>query len=344
MNPYLNDRDFMLFCGDVREIAHVFGEAMVQTIVTSPPYYGQRDYGTGKWVMYGHGDVGESGTLPVLCNHEAARIKTRYDYSLENSPIQNGNRTGTDAQAGMWKKECPTCGAIRVDPQIGLEESPDDFVVELADVFDSLRHMLRDDATLFINLGDTYQDGSLIGIPWMFAFEMKQRGFRLFNDVIWAKPNGMPESVKNRFTKAHEHVLCFDVRTGRKFNQQFEDQTIDRHVRWVQQGENSIQHRAGDRWPNEQGRNMRDWWAIPPASYPGAHFAVFPDEIPRRCIAAGSDEGDTVLDPFMGSGTTARVARAMGRKCIGIELSEDHCKQIADNTMQQSLFGQEGVA
>jgi DNA modification methylase len=194
---------------------------------------------------------------------------------------------------------------------------------------------------MFVNLGDSYADGELVGIPWMFALAMKEWGWKLINDVIWVKPNGMPESAKRRFTKMHEHIFVFAKTASYKFNQQFEDQKIDRHVTWVQKAGNSIQPRAGERWPNDEGRNMRDWWAIPPASYPDAHFAVFPDEIPQRCIAAGSDPGEIVLDPFMGSGTTARVARSMGRRSVGIELNETYCKQIAENTQQLSLYAEE---
>lgn len=344
MIPYLADPDFILWHGSAIEVAEHLTPETVQTVVTSPPYYGLRDYGTGRWQPQGMPHIGENDTLPLPCTHENARKKTRYDYSLASSPIQDGSRTGTDATPAMWKPVCPDCGAKRIDDQLGQEESPNEFVSNLADVFDALRPALTTDATLFINLGDSYKGGDLIGIPWMFAFEMKARGWRLFNNVIWVKPNGMPESAKRRFTKMHEHLFCFAQVADYKFNQQFEDQHIDRHVTWVQKGDNSIQPRAGERWPNEKGRNMRDWWAIPPASYPDAHFAVFPDEIPRRCIAAGSSEGETVLDPFMGSGTTARVARVMGRKTIGIELNEKFCKQIANNTDQQSLFAEGDAA
>jgi DNA modification methylase len=326
VKPYLHDPDFTLWHGNVTEVAWHLPNT-IQTVVTSPPYYGLRDYGTGTW----ENDPGD-------CNHASARIRTRYDYSLENSPIQDGSRSGTDAEAGMWKRQCPTCKAVRIDSQIGQEERLSDYIDNLVYAFGMLRPALKPDATMFVNIGDGYSNGELMGVPWMFAHAMKDDGWRLINDVIWVKPNGMPESAKRRFTKMHEHIFVFAKSANYKFNQQFENQFIDRHVTWVQKGENSLQARAGERWPNPEGRNMRDWWAIPPASYPDAHFAVFPEEIPRRCIAAGTDEGDVVLDPFMGSGTTARVARKMGRTCIGIELNETYCKQIADNTQQQSLF------
>lgn len=340
---YLDDRDFTLYHGDVLKVGPTLPKESIQCVVTSPPYYGLRDYGTGKWVYEGKDSVADAEVV-VACTHEAAKKKTRYDYSLATSGIQDGSRRGTDAQVGMWKEICPDCGARRVDDQLGAESTPDEFIRRMADVFEALRPALAADATLFVNLGDTYKDGSPLMVPQRFAIEMRDRGFFLFNEVIWAKPNTMPESVKRRFTKAHEHIYCFGNSADYKFIQQFEDQTIDRHVRWVEKGEHSIQHRAGDRWPNENGRNMRDWWAIAPASYADAHFAVFPPEIPKRCIAAGTDEGDTVLDPFMGSGTTARIARAMGRKAVGIELNEEYCRQIARNTEQQSLFSIEEVA
>lgn len=344
MKPVVVDPDFTLYQGDVLKVAPELAARSVQCIVTSPPYYGVRDYGTGYWKHQPtHGSWPENDPPPSLtCDHSVAKKKTRYDYTLASSPIQDGSRTGTDGPVG-WKSPCPGCGAVYVDHQLGAESSPELFVMKLTNVFSALSDVLDDDGTLFVNLGDTYQDGELIGVPWMFALAMKKTGWHLINDVIWVKPNGMPESAKRRFTKMHEHIFVFAQRKTYRFNQQFEEQNIDRHVTWVQKGDNSIQPRAGERWPNEEGRNMRDWWAIPPASYPDAHFAVFPEEIPRRCIAAGTNEGETVLDPFMGSGTTARVARAMGRRCVGIELNEEYCAQIADNTVQQSLFGMEEV-
>ena len=331
MTPYLIDLDFTLWQGDVRQVAaHLPGNA-VQTIVTSPPYFALRDYGTGTW----------SGGRPG-CDHQTARRKTRYDYTLATSPKQSASRVGTDATNTTWLAICPSCGAERQDDQLGMEDTPADYVNDLVDVFEALKPCLKPDATAFINLGDKYENGELLGIPWLFALEMKQRGWRLFNDVIWVKPNGMTESVKRRFTKKHEHIFCFGLNQAYKFNQQFEAQVVDRYKTTIPTGPGSWdghRNREGhERWPNPEGRNMWDWWSIPPAGYPDAHFAVFPDKIPQRCIAAGSDPGEIVLDPFMGSGTTARVARSMGRRSIGIELSETYCKMIAANTGQQSLL------
>jgi site-specific DNA-methyltransferase (adenine-specific) len=151
----------------------------------------------------------------------------------------------------------------------------------------------------------------------------------------------MPESATDRFTRATEMLFLFTKKPKYYFKQLFEPQHKDRHVTSVQAAQNSEQHRDGERWPNEEGRNMRDWWVIPPAQLSEAHFASFPEEIVRRCVEAGCKPGGVVLDPFMGSGTTAVVARHLGFRSMGIELNPIYCELIARRTGQLSFTTEE---
>ena len=142
---------------------------------------------------------------------------------------------------------------------------------------------------------------------------MQRDGWYLRQDIIWAKPNPMPEAVNDRCAKSHEHIFLFSKSKRYYFNA---DVLRDKYTE----------------------ARMRDVWTINTASFPGAHFAVFPEAIPERCIKAGSREGDTVLDPFMGSGTTAYVSQRLGRKWIGVELNPEYAKIIEQKTSQTELF------
>ena len=154
-------------------------------------------------------------------------------------------------------------------------------------------------------------------MPWKFAIEMQKRGWYLRQDIIWHKPVPMPESVNDRLQKSHEHIFLF----SKKKNYYFDAMAIARP---------SID---GDRLVR-----LQDVWNIPTSNYQGAHFAVFPEKLPELCIKAGTKEGDTVLDPFMGSGTTAYVSQRLSRKWIGIELNPEYVKIIKERTAQASLF------
>jgi len=268
------------------------------------------------------------------------------------------------------------------EEQLGLENTPEEFVVNLVDVFSEVHRVLKDDGTLWLNLGDSYmrpgtdqppQKGklnsekmnkrygfdkkhkskniklkpkNLLGIPWKTALALQDWGWILRQDIIWHKPNCMPESVKDRFTKNHEYIFLFTKQPKYFFNQILEplkDISIKRaEYGWdgvVVEGRNSPQKMEDmKRFAPEKGKNKRGVWTIPPASYKEAHFAVFPPKIPELCIKAGSDEGDIVLDCFMGSGTTAMVAQNMFRKWIGIELNPDYEKLILKRTAQSVLF------
>ena len=258
-------RDTILF-GDCRETLKEFDEK-ARMCVTSPPYYGLRNYGDEEY-------------------------------------------------------------------QIGLEQTPEDYISQLVNVFKEVKNVLTDDGTLWVNLGDSYynyrpgrgqglakqtvsntkqdlpdvcprrgnrlrglKEKDLIGIPWMFAFAMRADGWYLRQDIIWNKPNPMPESVRDRCTKSHEYIFLF----SKNQNYYFDVDAI-----------------------KEPTRRKRSVWNIQTKPYKEAHFAVYPPDLIEPCIKAGSEEGDIVLDPFMGSGTTAMVAKSLGRDYIGCELHEDY--------------------
>ena len=324
--------------GDCRDALAALADRSVQCCVTSPPYYGLRDYG--------------------------------------------------------------------VDGQIGLEQSPDEYVAEMVGVMREVRRVLRDDGTLWLNLGDSYRnlrtplnggvptntahvggarDGTegfgrasrnwwiegvkgkdLIGIPWMVAFALRADGWYLRADIIWHKPNPMPESVRDRPTKAHEYVFLL-AKSARYF---YDADAITEPAKTVVPADRKVsnaysegsgrfdggKHRSGGfvsrgaasdkqsghsrrhagfnaRWdaltPAEQtaiGANARSVWSISPKPFAGAHFATMPPALAERCVLAGSRPGDMVLDPFGGAGTTALVANRHSRHCLMIELNPTYAE------------------
>jgi site-specific DNA-methyltransferase (cytosine-N4-specific) len=211
--------------------------------------------------------------------------------------------------------------------QIGLELSLNDYIQSLVEVFEEVRRVLRDDGTLWLNIGDSYTSGGrtwrapdkknpiramdirpptpeglkskdLIGVPWRLAFALQSAGWYLRADLIWNKPNCQPESVKDRSTRSHEYIFFFSK--------------TERYI---------YDHQAV-RGPNE--RNLRSVWDIKTQPYSEAHFATFPPALVEPCIALGSNPGDLVLDPFIGSGTTGLVALKMGRRFVGVELNPEY--------------------
>jgi len=287
---------------DVRETLRALPEASVHTVCTSPPYWGLRDYGTG-------------------------------------------------------------------DAQIGLEDSPDEFVGQLVEVFREVARVLRPDGTLWLNLGDSYSSGGrktqcqptlrqghtgvavrppvvdglkpkdLVGIPWRVALALQADGWYLRSDIIWSKPNPMPESVTDRPTKAHEYVFLFahPDSKGRYFydkdairepstGQTGAAASFKRSTKeaWVP-GQAALQHREDREDREDTGtRNKRSVWTVNSKPFPGAHFAVWPPDLVEPMILAGCPSGGTVLDPFSGSGTTGMVALSHGRNYIGIDLNPDY--------------------
>jgi DNA modification methylase len=283
-----------LVLGDCRNVLPTLPAGSVHCCVTSPPYFGLRDYG-----------------------HEA---------------------------------------------QIGLEETPDAFVAKLVEVFREVKRVLRDDGTLWLNLGDSYAraggwsnnnglDGvsraegtraasnmtggggksqklasglkskDLIGIPWRVAFALQADGWYLRQDIIWHKPNPMPESARDRCTKAHEYI--FLLSKGARYH--FDSEAIKE--------------------PATKGatRNRRSVWTVTPKPYKGAHFATFPPDLIEPCILAGCPAGGTVLDPFMGSGTTAAVSLQHGRQFVGVELNPEYL-ELARRRVDQVSVDAEGTS
>lgn len=271
------------------------------------------------------------------------------------------------------------------DGQIGLEQTPDAFVAELVSVFRAVKRVLRDDGTLWLNLGDSYSgsgkgpagnlgathdernmehkhsaivpDGlkpkDLIGIPWRVAFALQADGWYLRQDIIWHKPNPMPESVKDRCTKAHEYIFLlskseryhYDADAIREPHAEVSIERVRRpfHLSEHVEGRAVNQPEDGDmsRFLHPNGRNKRSVWTVPTSPYKGAHFATFPPDLIEPCIKAGSKTGDTVLDPFGGAGTTGLVADRLGRNAVLCELNPTYA-ELAENRIRQdnSLFAE----
>ena len=298
--------DATLYLGDCLESLKTMPNKSVQMCVTSPPYYGLRDYG--------------------------------------------------------------------VDGQIGLEKTPDEYIAKLVEIFQEVKRVLKDDGILWVNIGDSYagsggaggdynngglKDGQpkwkskldikasnlkpkdLIGIPWMLAFALRSDGWYLRQDIIWAKPSPMPESVKDRCTKSHEYIFLPSKSAQYYYNA---DAIKVKAVTSV----NSVRNGHGNSADCKRGRigtfsdmvNRRDVWTISTKHYKGSHFAVFPPEIPRLCILAGSKPGDTILDPFAGSGTTGAVAISLRRRAVLCELNVEYVGLIRERITNEEAFSQ----
>ena len=269
-----------------------------------------------------------------------------------------------------------------VDGQIGLEPTPDAYVSELVAVFREVRRVLSDDGTLWLNLGDSHaamrdskatpdtlrgdSDGTavagasnrnpanlraaglkhkdLCGIPWRAAFALQADGWYLRSDIIWHKPNPMPESVTDRPTKSHEYLFLlakseryyYDADAIAEPATCRDARMVDGFVpksdngKWAGDAQStdkrSPRTKSGNEYVYNGTRNRRTVWTVPTSSFRGAHFATFPTALIEPCILAGSANGDTVLDPFLGAGTTALVADRLGRDCVGIELNPAYAK------------------
>ena len=275
------------------------------------------------------------------------------------------------------------------DGQIGLEKTPEEYVARMVEVFREVRRVLRDDGTLWLNLGDSYaraggtdrkvsetaQVGStrntlrqmsdrttrpscglkekdLIGIPWRVAFALQADGWYLRQDIIWHKPNPMPESVTDRCTKSHEYIFLLS-KSARYF---YDAEAVSEEA--VYPGDNRAARkdlrkeieplckdngsRARTGNPTGDTRNRRSVWTVSTKPYDGAHFATFPTDLIEPCILAGCPEGGTVLDPFSGSGTTGEVSVKHGRRYVGCELNPDYVglslKRIGDELGKTALL------
>lgn len=248
----------------------------------------------------------------------------------------------------------------QMDGQLGLERTPEEYVAKMTEVFREARRVLKDEGTLWLNIGDTYcnsnsqSDGSkrkdkdMIGIPWMLAMSLRDDGWYLRQDIIWAKPNPLPESVCDRCTKSHEYIFLmskspkyhFDYEAieeiatgydGRKDTMLKGSRKYDNAMIFAGQKPQSMAARGHERWKfkemdgeTQPVRRRRDVWEIPTKSYSGAHFATFPEKLVEPCILAGCPRGGVVLDMFNGAATTGVVALREGRKYVGIELNSEY--------------------
>lgn len=266
-----------ILCGDSWAVADDLPAGMAQCIVTSPPYFGHRNYAQQV-------------------------IEEQYEF--------------------------------------GRETDPDVYVCRLVQLFAKLKPVLAESGTLWLNLGDTYRQNQLLGIPWRVALALQGDGWLLRSEVIWNKPNAMPSSVSNRPTISHEHLFIlakhpdyyYDADAIREPHVTFTEHSKMRGGRnhfgkpngTPERGKNAdnpnLHNGRWDQAFHPLGRNKRTVWDIPLGKFRDAHFAVFPAELVETCISAGSAKGDLVLDPFMGSGTTAIVAKENGRGYLGIEL------------------------
>lgn len=302
--PYFESDDVTLLCGDAREVLAKMPRRSVDCIVTNPPYYGLRDYGIGGQIgleqtlsgyvsalrstfAYAHRVLADDGTLWL--NLGDSYSTTAPGGRGATSAFLLGNRTVAGVQTGGQK----------------VRELP-----------------LK----------------NLLGIPWRVAFALQDEGWVLRADVIWAKRNFMPEAVKDRPTRSHEYVFMFTK--GQRYfydadaireesdpeqeahNQRYAREYAAHSGRAATTGQPGNVNSVGiHSRPGKGGRNARTVWTISNTPSPEAHFATFPEELPRRCIAAGCKPGGVVLDPFSGSGTTGRAARALGRRYVGIDLN-----------------------
>jgi len=346
--------------GDCREIMRSWPGRGIKArmCVTSPPYYGLRDYGTARW---------EGGD--TKCDHLKPAPKLRTD--IPRGKLQGGLTYVDEAQHLLsYRSVCKKCGARRVDDQIGLESTPEGYISGLVNVFRCVRDVLTDDGTLWINIGDSYagsgkasKDGAagsaagvienkalpdgckakdLMGIPWMLAFALRADGWFLRADIIWHKPNPMPESVTDRCTRSHEYLFMLAKSRNYFYNAKAiaEDSVtaVWNSARSIGIGKSKATQYGGVNRPDvdRSDRNKRTVWTVPTRPYKGAHFAAYPIALIKPCILAGSERGDSVLDPFMGSGTTAQAALTYGRKYLGCELNEKykplHDRRIARGT------------
>jgi len=279
--------------------------------------------------------------------------------------------------------------------QIGLEQTPDEYIAAMVEVFRCVRDVLADDGTLWLNIGDSYATGTkadrqqsknpgvganrpeaqnsvgrignppgcktkdLIGIPWMLAFALRADGWYLRQDIIWHKPNPMPESVRDRCTKAHEYIFMLSKSERYFFDSEaIKEPVAEASIKRMQSGKPP--RMGGDKYGDDESRfsatksgneyaltetrNRRSVWAVATRPYKGAHFATFPPALIEPCILAGSRPGDIVLDPFMGSGTTAAVALQHGRQYLGCELNPEYGllqqERILDATPKLDLFSE----
>lgn len=349
-----------IYLGDSMSVLKTLPDKSVDCCITSPPYFNLRDYGTARW-------IGGDPDCDHICLPDSD-VDEKYQSRMTSSHILRRSR-----------KMCPKCGAIREDDQIGIEDSPEEYIANLVKVFSEVNRVLKDSGTLWVNIGDSYngykgrgngdnydtewkgitghparpsgygleaknlKPKDLIGIPWMLAFALRDSGWYLRQDIIWNKPNPLPESVIDRCTKSHEYIFLLS-----KSRQYFFDaDAIKEESKWKNDpraGKGHIDYngmRDGNKANSQRAfvtitdrRNKRDVWTVALRPNKEAHFATFPEELIVPCALAGCPGGGIILDPFMGSGTTAVVAKKLGRFFVGIELNPSY-KAIADRRINE---------
>lgn len=355
--------------GDNRAILRTLPESTFSCCVTSPPYWGLRDYGTRTWFA---GD-------PSCSHAETTEHGPRHPGQVEQTKWKDADAAGAGQTATT--RSCVACGAWF--GQLGLEPTPEAYVANMVDVFREVRRVLADDGTLWLNLGDSYAgsrsgeqgasgematrsvasqrcrvrvatrtaDGlkpkDLVGIPWRVAFALQADGWYLRSDIIWAKKNPMPESVRDRPTKAHEYVFLLsksekyfyaadeiaETATGRAPGNK-----THRGEEAYASGDEHHRTKSGlTKVGAKETRNTRSVWHISNEPFDDAHFAVMPTALVQRCVLAGSPAGGSVLDPFLGSGTVAEVAARFGRRWFGCEINPAYESMIRRRTAQTGL-------
>ena len=344
MTPYYDDGQVRLLQGDVREVLATLEAESVQTCVTSPPYWSLRDYKVPPTIW--GGDELHIHDWESAGSREGFTGSKRWQHPTDDGEGRTRENSGEDWGKVQQGESC-ACGAWR--GCLGLEPTPEMFIEHTVMVFREVRRVLRNDGTLWLNIGDSYagswgsqghfresttnnkqisrhqilnhpklarktgaippgsglKEKDLVGIPWMLAFALRADGWYLRQEIIWHKPNPMPESTKDRCTKAHESIFLLTKRPRYYYDQ------------------DAIREPSPD-GPVLLGANKRSVWTVPTAPFAEAHFATFPPALIEPCILAGAPEGGVVLDPFVGSGTTAMVARRLGRRAIGIDLSAQY--------------------
>jgi len=260
------------------------------------------------------------------------------------------------------------------EDQLGMEDTPEAFVENLVNVFREVKRVLRDDGTVWLNLGDSYSSGGratttnqslrgdkdygvtrpkpskgikpkdLIGIPWRVAFALQADGWYLRQDIIWHKPNPMPESVQDRCTKAHEYIFLLSKNEKYFYDNEAIKENVLTNDNTNRDRDNSKLNNtpgrsrmAGLKTNNYTKKNKRSVWTVTTKPFKGAHFATFPPDLIEPMILAGCIKGGVVLDPFMGSGTTGLVAQELGRRWIGCELNPEYINLQKNRTAQQVL-------
>jgi len=389
MNPYFKDHLLTIYQGDCREVLKELPDEHVQCVVTSPPYWGLRDYGLDPVVWGGDPE----------CDHvwgeiDGRKIMGGHSGGIESSGLSNSKKRAENTGSNKVNESrfCVKCGAWL--GCLGLEPTPHLYVDHLVEIFREVRRVLRKDGTVWLNLGDSYagsggahashhpgisnswkrsgvphwgslrqpgnylppkglKEKDLVGVPWRVAFSLQNDDWWLRSDIIWEKPNPMPESVRDRPTKSHEYIFLLaksehyfydidsirephmtEIRTGipnRSDGWKDSPATPREGAEW-RKDSRGVANRPNDYFGHKLGRNKRSVWAIPTQPFPDAHFAVFPPNLIEPCIKAGSGKGHVVFDPFAGSGTTGVVAKSLGRKVVLIEPKKEYCEMIKKRT------------